>query len=201
MKIIDGLDISGVKTIIPDTDRDDLPQFFVDMGFKKGVEIGVWKGKYTVKLLEAGLQVYGVDPFEWYDDCKNYGKQENLDKVLKRTQKKLSKYPNYTFIRKRSMEALEDFDDESIDFVYIDGNHGFMYVAEDIHQWSKKVRKGGVISGHDYITLGPPGYSDVKHVIDAYTGRHRMKWYVLGRKHPRKGEKRDKERSWFWFKT
>jgi hypothetical protein len=39
------------------------------------------------------------------------------------------------------MDALNDFEDDSLDFVYIDGNHEFPYVAEDLFHWSKKVRK------------------------------------------------------------
>ena len=48
------------------------------------------------------------------------------------------------------MEAVKQFKDGSLDFVYIDGNHTFEYVINDIAEWSKKVRKGGIISGHDY---------------------------------------------------
>jgi predicted O-methyltransferase YrrM len=49
------------------------------------------------------------------------------------------------------MEAVKDFKDESLDFVFIDGNHQYSYVLEDITEWSKKVRSGGIVSGHDYF--------------------------------------------------
>jgi hypothetical protein len=109
-------------------------------------------------------------------------------------------------VRKKSMDAVKDFEDESLDFVYIDGHHGFKFVTEDIWEWSKKVKKGGVISGHDYAygkwkELGPQ-VLQVKEVIDAYTLAFRIKnWWVLGRKHKKEeGEKRDQYRSWMWFK-
>ena len=49
------------------------------------------------------------------------------------------------------MQALEDFLDNSLDFVFIDANHTFEYVVNDIAEWSKKVRPGGIISGHDFL--------------------------------------------------
>lgn len=202
MKIIDGLKLKGTKVEIPDCNRDDFPEFFQDMGYKVGVEIGVWKGEFGKTLAKSGLKLYGVDPYLYYEDSVMYGKQSVIEDAYKTAEKVLAPY-EYTIIRKTSMEAVKDFDDESLDFVYIDGNHSFKYVAEDICEWSKKVRKGGTISGHDYMFFknSRPGYCDVKYVIEAYTAARKIpKWYVLGRRHPRPGEKRDKFRSWFWFK-
>lgn len=199
-RIKDGLELPGWKVIIPDCGRDDLPSFFVEKGYKVGVEIGVWKGEYGEVLGKSGLKIYGIDPYIRYDECLSYGGQNNLDEAHKIAKQVLAPY-DYTIIKKTSMEALEDFKDESIDFVYIDGNHDFKYVTEDIWGWSKKVRKGGVISGHDYIHLGQPGYCDTKYVVNAYTAAKRIpKWYVLGKRFSKPGEKRDRERSWFWFK-
>ncbi len=68
MKIIDGIKLKGLPAEIPDCGRDDLPQFFVDMGFKVGAEIGVLRGEFTEKLCQAGLKVYAVDPWKNYLD-------------------------------------------------------------------------------------------------------------------------------------
>lgn len=51
------------------------------------------------------------------------------------------------------MAAAPDFKPESLDFVYIDGDHKFKYVAEDISEWFWK--KGGMIAGHDYFCTHP----------------------------------------------
>ena len=106
------------------------------------------------------------------------------------------------------MEALGNFSDNSIDFVYIDGHHGFKYVTEDIFEWSKKVRIGGCISGHDYAygkrksRPNHPYVLQVKYVIDAYTKAFNIEnWWVIGRKHKEfEGERRDAYRSFFWIK-
>lgn len=200
MKIIDGLKLKGKKVEIPGCIRDDLPGFFKDMGFKVGVEIGVYKGAFTKRLALAGLKVYGIDPWIRYDDYHMYRKniQSRFDFLYNHAIRYLANLKNCKIIRKTSMEALEDFRDESIDFVYIDGNHKLKYAIEDIHEWSKKVRKGGIISGHDY-DIGEAIH--VKYAVDAYVDSYKIKkLYILGNKEKRKSEICEKWRSWFWIK-
>ena len=49
-----------------------------------------------------------------------------------------------------SIEASKKYEDNSIDFVFIDANHDYDYVKKDIEAWFPKVKTGGVIAGHDY---------------------------------------------------
>ena len=194
--------MDGWQVEIPDCGREDLPEFFKEMGFKVGAEIGVERGKFIEILCRDGLKLYAIDPWMAYDDLKVKNSQKKHDAFYEEAKERLAPY-DCTIIRKTSMEAVKDFEDGSLDFVYIDGNHSFKYVVEDIWEWSKKVKKGGVISGHDYLHLGrEPHMLDVKYVLDAYTKACRLpKWYVLGRRSPPSGEKRDGERSWFWINS
>ena len=194
---------------IPNVSRRDLPSFFQHVGYKTGVEIGVYRACFTRRFCAVGLKMYGIDPWMCYSDYY-------VDKVFTTRQelaytdaiKNTKKFPKCTLIKKTSMEAVKDFEDESLDFVYIDGHHGFKYVTEDIYEWSKKIRKGGCISGHDYSYPrqkkheGKAYILQTKWVVDAYTKAFRIKkWYVLGaEKKTFEGESRDKYRSWFWFK-
>jgi predicted O-methyltransferase YrrM len=57
---------------------------------------------------------------------------------------------NIVKIKKKSSEAHLLFEDESLDFVYIDANHTYESVKEDITLWLPKVKKGCYIGGHDY---------------------------------------------------
>jgi hypothetical protein len=212
--------LKGAPYEIPNAIREDLPKFFVEMGFKKGVEIGTAKGIYAEEFGKAGLELYCIDPWRSYDD---YEYDENspvsLRNQFEEAKQRLAPY-NCHLIEKFSMDALKDFEDESLDFVYIDGNHGFKYVTEDIFEWSKKVKKGGIISGHDYITTNRE-FDNIhaKYVVDAYTKAFGIKnWFVLGRKEigdwdnmklesgvkvmiNKQGERRNKHRSWMWFKV
>lgn len=205
MSIKDGLKLIGSPAKILDCSRDDLPEFFKEMGFKTGVEIGVDKGDFTQILAKSGLHIYGIDPWKIYKDYGDSNYQEKLNSQYEHAKRTLAPYLNYTIIRKASMDAVNDFEDESLDFVYIDGNHHFKYVAEDIYEWSRKVRKGGVIAGHDYIyskSTSSLGVCHVIHVLYSYTKAYDIKnWYVLGRTAMIEGEKRDRCRSWMWIKT
>lgn len=198
MKIIDGLKLKGQPAEIPDCSRDDLPEFFKEMRFTKGAEIGVARAGFTEKFCEAGLFMYGIDP---------WGESFNMKWSYRRSVKRLERFENKKLIVKTSMEALNDFEDESLDFVYIDGNHELKYVIEDLVEWTKKVKTGGVISGHDYIhpsrLVNKSNPVHVKFAVDAFTQSYNIKnWYLLGRLtqiYP--NEKRDRFRSWMWIKS
>lgn len=204
MKLIDGIKLKGRPAEIPDCSRDNLPIFFKQMGYKIGAEIGVYKGMFSKKFCQAGLKLYAIDPYRIYPGYKDPRGQKKWDALYQRAKNTLSPYPNCTIIRKTSMEAVKDFADESLDFVYIDGNHNLKYVVEDICEWSKKVKNGGVICGHDYFFTDPKDprkVSHIPHAVRAYVDSYNIKnWYVLGREKYTKGERRDRYRSWMWIK-
>jgi len=204
LKLIDGLKLKGHPANIPDCSRDDLPELFKELGLKKGVEIGVYQGHFTEVLAKGGLEVYGVDPWRYY---KGYGynpEQKIHDNNYEITKKKLSKYPNVHLLRMTSMEAIEKFEDNSLDFVYIDGNHRFRYMAEDISEWCFKVKVGGIICGHDYAYFRhrfPGGGCQVREIVDAFVQSYNIaNYWILGNRFAKKGEKRDRFRSWLIVK-
>lgn len=49
-----------------------------------------------------------------------------------------------------SWEVADQFEDASIDFVFIDADHVYQSVRNDVLAWLPKVKPGGIISGHDY---------------------------------------------------
>lgn len=206
MKISEGLaQFKGEGVEIPDCGRNDLPEFFKEMGYKVGVEIGTDEGEFAEVIGKSGLKLYAVDPWESYPDYYRETLQTKLNQKYEITKKRLAPY-DCTLVRELSMEAVKGFKDESLDFVYIDGHHGFKFVTEDIYEWSKKIKKGGAICGHDFIFTktqpSSPYVCHVRYVVEAYTKAFKIKnWYVLGRKHAGEGEKRDQWRSWLWIKT
>lgn len=192
---------------IPDVNRNDFAEFLFRNGYKKGVEVGVDKGEYSLALCKAGCSVVGVDPYVRYDAYKAEGKYESHESIALEA---LKGY-DFTLIKKYSIDAINDIPDNSLDFVYIDGNHALPYASQDIFLWERKVRKGGIISGHDYAMVKgareqqpDPVYDGihVKAAVDTFVYVARIpKLYILGRKEKREDEKRDKWRSWFFFKN
>lgn len=188
---------------IPNYGRDNLAELFKELGFKVGVEVGVQEGKYSKILLDAnpGVELYGVDPYVPYRWYRDFTRRDTINSHYEAAHKLLDGYSNYKFIREMSEDAVVQFDDNSLDFVYLDGNHEFMHVAVDISLWQKKLRKGGILAGHDYIKRPMPTATHVLQVVNAYTDSYEVKpWFVLGRKANDEGLIRDKERSWMWVK-
>lgn len=191
---------------IPNMGRDDLALLFAELNFNLGAEVGVDKGEYSEMLCRANreLHLYSIDP--WKGSAYEPGmsgvneEQPFFDNRYKEAKRRLSPY-NCTIVRKGSMAALKNFDDNSLDFVYIDANHDFVNFTNDIHHWLKKVRPGGIISGHDYAYFSYGKFNHVKRVIEAYMRCYRMiPYFVVGTYTCDKGLKRDKYRSWFWIK-
>ncbi len=156
-----------------------------ELGFKIGVEVGTAQGDHAKILCEKipGLKLYCIDVWETYPGYNEY--TNRIKRYYQEARAKLKPF-NCIFVKKFSMEAVDDFADESLDFVYIDGAHDFKSVADDICEWTKKVRIGGIVFGHDYTRSRDTGGKyprDVKDVVQAYTYSHNISpWFVLGNK-------------------
>lgn len=193
---------------IPNMGRDQLATLFCELEFNKGAEIGVEKGLYSEVLLKANpnLSLYCIDAWKIDTYDPNFKDVENAQELFERYYKeaieRLSNYSGATIIKKTSMDALSEIPDESLDFVYIDANHDFVSVTNDIYHWSKKVRKGGIVSGHDYAFFKSSKFNHVKHVLPAYTRAYGiLPLFIVGAESKHNPDLiRDKFRSWFFIK-
>jgi len=121
------------------------------------VEIGTWEGGFSRALLAstACKKLYCVDPYKHfsnneYPDGMNRLSQQEFDTKYETTHATLKEFGNRVeMVRLESSEAVTKFADESLDYVYIDGNHDYKYVLNDIRLWYPKVKKGGYICGDD----------------------------------------------------
>jgi len=159
-----------------------IPQILAAMCCKTGVEIGTYKGDFAEVICKnvSGVKLYCIDPYMNYP-LKQYGEKAYLFAL-----ERLAPY-NCEIIKKTSIEAINDFDDESLDFVYIDGDHTFDGVIQDIIYWSRKVKVGGIVSGHDFFYRFDIG---ITYAVLAYTQAHNLTWYLTADKLP----------SWLWVK-
>lgn len=129
-------------------------ELFNELKLLKGAEIGTRTGWFATIFHRhvPGLKLYCVDPWKVYADYVEYNQPEQQEKIeaqYRKAVRRLKPYP-CEIIREFSPQAAAHFADDSLDFVHIDGNHSFEFVIADIAAWSKKVRPGGLITGHDY---------------------------------------------------
>lgn len=167
---------------IPKLTRRRLIELFGEHGLINGAEIGVDRGLFSAYMLEniPNSRLISVDPWRW----KLRGEARYNSTV-----ERLSAYgERSTIIRKDSMDAVWEIPEESLDFVYIDGNHEFDYVMSDLIWWTKRVRYGGLVAGHDFYLFRGGG---VVPAVMIYTRQHGIiKWFVTD----------EKEASFFWIR-
>ena len=144
-------------------------EYFKGKYFDLVVEIGTRFGESTIHLLESCniKKLVTIDPFLQYEDFKHDGAwQIATDETYEKTKQLLSKYENLELVRKLSSDAVEIFEDESIDFIFIDGNHSYEYVTKDLEDYYPKVKTGGILCGDDYF-MNASGYGGRKMVQEA----------------------------------
>ena len=116
-----------------------------------GAEIGVLYGDTSLHLLKEfpRLNLYSVDPYLAYDEPDRT--QQKMDQFEAEARGKLAPFGSRAIMMKMtSVEAAPAITDDTLDFVFIDAQHTYEAVKEDIATWFPKVRPGGLITGHDY---------------------------------------------------
>lgn len=125
---------------------------------KVGAEIGCFKGETTRYILET-LDIemlYCVDPWIKYPEYIKTILEKNARLDFEKDVYQVFLENTDPFkdrikvLRKSSSEAVKEIENRSLDFVFIDANHSYEYVKEDILLWIPKIKNGGLLSGHDY---------------------------------------------------
>ena len=131
----------------------DIPKLLEGYNNPIGVEVGVAEGITTEHLLKnvKGIKLYGVDPYPEYIDWD--GNQPAADKNKEDMLERTKDFKNFTLLEETSDQAVLRFDDEKLDFVFIDGLHTYEQVLLDARNYWKKLKKGGIMIGHDYSRI------------------------------------------------
>lgn len=188
--------------------RDDMYKLFKELGFSTGVEIGVEKGKNAQTMFEIipNLKLYGVDPYKQHPQASYayHAMIRNWDaKYLHNAKRQCLKRMNgrnFTLLQGFSEDMIHNVEDNTLDFVYIDADHSYDFVMQDMILWGRKVRKGGIISGHDYYADKSTSSrrAKVTQAINDYVKVHGINLYTTSEVHH--DQKGDIYPSWFWVK-
>ena len=129
--------------LLADYHRHDIVKLLTETSGNLGIELGVAKGIFSERMMSSDYfkQFFGVD---MYADLHN---TEQYKEALKR----VGLFQPYKLMRMRFDEALDLFEDQTFDFIYVDGYaHTGEEGGETIFQWFKKLKIGGLIAGDDY---------------------------------------------------
>jgi predicted O-methyltransferase YrrM len=128
----------------------------------KIAEIGVFFGTNARRMFKKlnVEKMFLIDPYKKYQD---YEKEKNVVMFLPSSFKPaltvLKRYTHRIVTLQMTSEDAIDFIPNTLDMVYIDGNHAYEYVKRDIELYYQKIKSGGLIGGHDI-----EGNSNGKHV-------------------------------------
>ncbi|HEX3510380.1 MAG TPA: class I SAM-dependent methyltransferase [Solirubrobacteraceae bacterium] len=156
-----------------------------------GAEVGAWKGDFTAQLLRRTkpARLYLVDPWEYRDDPgyehamfgdRTPGGQEKMDAihdaVCRRFERQIGS-GRVVVRRARSTDAAAEL--EPLDWAYIDGDHTYEAVREDLAAYFPLVKAGGVLAGDDY---GMVGWWDdgVRRAVEEFAATNDCELDVLG---------------------
>jgi len=142
-------------------------------------EVGVFKGENLRNILNGPAskvikEYYAVD--QWKEDNEYWpGKtQKEWDAICRSTMECVSLFPQLKIVKMGSTEAAGLFRDGFFDFVYIDGDHRYKPVQDDIRAWLPKVRRGGILGGHDYFGWTKWNHQ-VKNAVNDFFGKGNFK--------------------------
>lgn len=158
----------------------------------EGVEIGVQLGLYSELILENSelKRLYSVDPWqefpqeEYENDAANVC-QEQQDYRYLSTIFRLNRFCSRSVVlRMISEDAARLFSDHQLDFIFIDGNHGYEYVKQDLELWYPKIKPNGLFAGDDYL-FTPEGKTPVKDAVDEFVAANNLNLYLTKERFPR----------------
>ena len=151
-------------------------QFYTDMvkSLPKNshiVEIGAWKGcssaYLATEIYNSGknikLDVVDLwtgeedDPTAFTTDTEFMAYNKNIYPLFMKNLSPIYDKINMSAIQMSSAKASQLYDDKSLDFVFIDANHSYKEVKNDILNWLPKLKSGATFAGHDYNPNSFPG--------------------------------------------
>jgi len=137
-------------------DRNGLLEFLPHSGIC--AELGVDKGDYSKLILEKNKpnKLFLID--SWENMLTSHNNDIEHSKKFHLVKEKFKNNTSVSLIKKDTNQALDDFEDEYFDWVYIDADHHYEPCLNDLHKWSKKVKWNGYICGHDYMTKSKKGF-------------------------------------------
>ena len=119
------------------------------------VEIGVWKGGSAafmgVEIFNSGKKLR-YDAIDCFAPTKEFGEKSDNYELAKVNLKPVIDLGVVNLIKSHSLDIVGTYADESLALCFIDGSHEYEDVKADLIAWLPKVKKGGILAGHDYVS-------------------------------------------------
>lgn len=173
----------GPALFIHGMGRANLAELFRRFGHLTGAEVGVHKGEYSETLCKANMKLNLL--------CVDHWKHPEF---YEEARARLAPY-HCKLMKMESLDAAACVEPESLDFVYIDGNHLYNPFKRDLEAWEPKVKVGGIVAGHDYHNLKPSRCQVIKGINEWILARGIQPLFVTDPE-----AETNRANSWFYYK-
>jgi hypothetical protein len=142
-------------------------------------EIGVWRGDFSERIMRTGRvkELHLIDPWTFRSEFPRrlYGgssgkNQANMDAIAEAVRQKFRSCSNVKIHRGQSVSVAQEFPDRYFDWIYIDGDHSYQSVVDDLLAWCPKVKIGRLVCLDDYHWRDEVGMKSVKAAIEHFLG-------------------------------
>lgn len=167
--------------------RDQFGQWLNEQGLLgEGAEIGVAACDFAKSVLDVwkGKVYHMIDPWETqtktvYKEITNeHGQWELWWGEANRIQK--AYHQDVRLYKGLSLDVVSRFQDNQLDWCYLDGAHDYVNVLNDLNAWWPKVKAGGIFAGHDYLNRIDRGWwCQVEDAVRAWTYDKGLAYTVL----------------------
>lgn len=140
-------------------------------------EIGVFKGDFSKKIKKF-LEPKELHLIDLFEGVTLSGNKDGENIIYADLNSEFTNLNNYFFYdhevklhRGKSFDVMNNFPDNYFDFVYIDGDHSYEGVKNDLEISYHKVKKNGIICGHDYAF----NFLGVMNAVNEFVEKHNLK--------------------------
>lgn len=197
--------------------RENFTEIFNTLNYKLGLELGTYQGIFAKHILNNwNGNLICIDLFDRQDNndllnSTGFYKHDLPNKNLILpifNQNTNSVKNNCLTIQSDTINAAKFFPDNYFDFIYIDADHSYNSVTNDITTWYPKLKSKGLFAGHDFLSefdysqknneiFQPYNKSEyvgtfgVNTAVTDFTNQYNIKFYTTNEPY---------WKSWFWFK-
>lgn len=132
-------------------------QVIDEISAKNICEIGVWKGEFAEEILSKCKSISQYNMIDPWANLPDWNKPFNINtqafgEIYKEAMNRIQPYSEKVKVLiGRTKDRIGDIEDQSLDFVYIDGDHTLRGITIDLHKILPKVKVGGIIAGDDFV--------------------------------------------------
>lgn len=144
---------------------------------KRTVELGADKGDFSATIIRTMIPRHHSIVDTWATERYN---SKKFEYVKNRFASELDS-GQLSILRLDSIEAAKEFDDETIDFLYIDTDHRYRHTLDEIRAWAPKISRHGILAGDDFAVGNPKvgmEYGVITAVFDFL--KENRNWQLLG---------------------